>query len=220
MLPIQLLDETQYDQVMNKTVIPALSAHLTEFDLPAMGGGTIRCRFYEAKSARKCVVISHGFCESGLKFQEIVWYLLAQGVSVLCPDHRGHGHSLREGARDGTIVYIQHFDDYAQDLCAAALSVRDKLPADCEMLLLGHSMGGAIAARVLELYPNLFARCVLSSPMLSMNTAPATPSLGLLLSGFFVLTGQGKRRFWVQKPYSPEEKFEASCCTSPERFAW
>ena len=53
-----------------------------------------------------------------------------------------------------------------------------------------------------------------------MNTAPATPSLGLLLSGFFVLTGQGKRRFWVQKPYSPEEKFEASCCTSPERFAW
>lgn len=220
MLPIQLLDETQYDQVMNKTVIPALSAHLTEFDLPAVGGGTIRCRFYEAKSARKCVVISHGFCESGLKFQEIVWYLLVQGVSVLCPDHRGHGHSLREGARDGTIVYIQHFDDYAQDLCAAALSVRDKLPADCEMLLLGHSMGGAIAARVLELYPNLFARCVLSSPMLSMNTAPATPSLGLLLSGFFVLTGQGKRRFWVQKPYSPEEKFEASCCTSPERFAW
>ena len=110
MLPIQLLDETQYDQVMNKTVIPALSAHLTEFDLPAMGGGTIRCRFYEAKSARKCVVISHGFCESGLKFQEIVWYLLAQGVSVLCPDHRGHGHSLREGARDGTIVYIQHFE--------------------------------------------------------------------------------------------------------------
>ena len=168
MLPIQLLDETQYDQVMNKTVIPALSAHLTEFDLPAMGGGTIRCRFYEAKSARKCVVISHGFCESGLKFQEIVWYLLAQGVSVLCPDHRGHGHSLREGARDGTIVYIQHFDDYAQDLCAAALSVRDKLPADCEMLLLGHSMGGAIAARVLE---PLCALCALLAHALDEHRA-------------------------------------------------
>lgn len=50
MLPIQLLDETQYDQVMNKTVIPALSAHLTEFDLPAMAAARSAAVFTKQKA--------------------------------------------------------------------------------------------------------------------------------------------------------------------------
>lgn len=217
MKPIQLLNEENFAKDIRAVALPALDACRTEFTHSPAPGIELHCTLFRAENANKLVVISHGYTESGEKFSEVAWVFLQQGVSVLCYDHRGHGRSTRE-VSDPNTVYIHHFDDYVRDLASLANAVKKRLPEAQTMFLYGHSMGGGIAARTLELYPELFSKCVLNAPMI----APATDGLPLwlskLMAGFFLLIGQGKKRFFGHKPYSPIEDFDTSCTTCRARF--
>lgn len=217
MKPIQLLNEENFAQEYRRIALPALDARRTAFRHSLTPGIELNCTLYRAKDPRALTVISHGFTESGEKFGEVAWLFLQQGVSVLCYDHRGHGRSTREIDDPGT-VYVHHFDDYVRDLASLVMAVRKRLPEAATLFLYGHSMGGGIAARALELYPDLFAKCVLNAPMI----APATDGLPLWLSkgmaAFFLLAGQGKKRFFGHKPYCPNEDFDTSCTTCRTRF--
>ena len=82
-----------------------------------------------------------------------------------------------------------------------------------------HSMGGGIGAAVLERYPTLFDKAVLSAPMI----APATGMpLGVarVLVGALCGLGFGKKRVFGQSDFTPEFSMEGNEGASEARERW
>jgi len=124
---------------------------------------------------QECIVIVTGRSESYLKYQELSFDLHQQGYNIFIIDHRGQGLSERL-LKDKEKGYVNNFDDYAHDL---KQFIRDIVIKDCtgnsletnlsKPHLLAHSMGGAIAVRMMQLYPNIVKSAVLTSPMIAVN---------------------------------------------------
>jgi len=89
--------------------------------------------------ARGSVLIVHGLGEHIGRYAHVVRQLNAWGWSVLGYDQRGHGRS--GGARGG----LPHGDDLLLDLARLIDTLRATWPGP--LVLLGHSMGGLLAAR-------------------------------------------------------------------------
>ena len=120
----------------------------------------------------KCLVISSGRSEGYLKYKELSFDLFNLGFNVFLLDHRGQGLSERalENSHKG---YVENFQYYVDDL---ATFIKSTVSPHCSVdgktqkpYLLAHSMGGAIAARYLQDYPDSIQAAVLSSPMLGFN---------------------------------------------------
>lgn len=98
--------------------------------------------FYQAwpvEPARGHVVISHGFAEHGGRYAHVASALNAAGLAVWAPDHRGHGRS------DGETANIESVWAAVADLDLLVGLVR-RAAGDAPLFLVGHSMGGLIAA--------------------------------------------------------------------------
>jgi lysophospholipase len=87
-------------------------------------------------------------------------------LSVWCLDWRGQGGSERP-RRWPSRPRARRYDRDANDL---ALFVKTLPPAGHPRLLIGHSMGGAIALVCLRQSPGLFDAAILSAPMLGIRT--------------------------------------------------
>ncbi len=85
-------------------------------------------------------LIVHGLGEHGARYAHVAAHLNRLGWNVVSYDHRGHGSS--PGARG----VLQHDEDLLHDLASAIDLVRVAYPGQ-RLLLIGHSMGGAVAAR-------------------------------------------------------------------------
>lgn len=85
-------------------------------------------------------VIVHGLGEHMGRYRHVARALNAAGWNVVGCDHRGHGRS------PGPRGLIQHDDDYLHDLAAVVDAARAAFPGQ-RLVLVGHSLGGAIAAR-------------------------------------------------------------------------
>jgi len=85
------------------------------------------------------VLIAHGYAEHGGRYAHVAERLTAAGLAVAAPDHRGHGRS------EGRPVSVAHFDDYVEDLHRVVLDAVAEW-GEAPTILLGHSMGGLIAA--------------------------------------------------------------------------
>jgi lysophospholipase len=124
---------------------------------------------------QESIVLVTGRSESYLKYKELAFDLHQQGYNVFIIDHRGQGLSQRL-LRDKQKGYVKNFDDYAHDLkqfideivitSCVDNSIEETLQ---KPHLLAHSMGGAIAVRMMQLYPNLVKSAVLTSPMIAVN---------------------------------------------------
>lgn len=121
----------------------------------------IAYRIFEVKKAKANIVISSGRTEGMLKYQELIYDLNNNGYSVLILDHRGQGNSQRVH-KDTQLGHVFKFGNYVKDL---KFFVDKYLPQDKKRILMGHSMGGAIASLYAQTYPNDFDALVLSSPM-------------------------------------------------------
>lgn len=92
---------------------------------------------------RTTVLCLHGFLDSAWAFFEVGPALAAAGHHVVAPDLRGFGDSERVGA--GGYYY---FTDYLLDVADLVEALaRDRLA------LVGHSMGGSIAAQYAASFP-------------------------------------------------------------------
>jgi alpha-beta hydrolase superfamily lysophospholipase len=112
------------------------------------------------RAARSVVVIAHGLGEHGGRYAGLAARLVEKGYAVYAIDHRGHGRS------SGPRANIERFDYVVADLVAFVAQARREHP-DASMVLLGHSMGGAVAlACALKLQDDLRA-LVLSAPALA-----------------------------------------------------
>lgn len=153
------------------------------------GVDNVKISFAQFTSADnlECLVVSPGRVESYIKYQELALALFQQGYNVFIIDHRGQGLSGRmtENPDKG---YVKNFDDYAIDLATLINQhVKSYCAQDNKPLLLSHSMGGAIATRLLQLHPNLIKAAVLASPMFAINNGgiPSWLAKTIINSGTF-----------------------------------
>ena len=108
---------------------------------------------------RASVVICHGIGEHSGRYDGFATYLNGKGFDVFAADFPGHGmHS-------GTRGFIKSFDDFTSLVKEVADRVK-KIQPELPLFLFGHSMGGLIATRVIEVHPDLFNAAALSAPHL------------------------------------------------------
>lgn len=111
---------------------------------------------------RGVVAICHGFAEHSGRYSQVAAYLNGRGYVVEALDLRGHGRS------DGVRVHVHSFNEYLNDLHRFLKNVRRRNPG-LPVVLLGHSMGGGIAALyVITRQPGL-AAVVLSGPAIGSD---------------------------------------------------
>lgn len=107
-----------------------------------------------------------GWKDFAEKYAETVAALTARGFAVWTLDWRGQGASTRLLA-DPLRSHVESFEDFLGDLDR----VLDELvlpDTTGPLMLVGHSMGGHLAARLLARRPGLFARAVLVAPMIGV----------------------------------------------------
>ncbi|WP_025603075.1 alpha/beta hydrolase [Burkholderia sp. WSM2230] len=92
-------------------------------------------------SPRATIVLIHGLAEHAGRYSPLAARLNAAGIELLAIDLRGHG--LAPGKR----AYVDRFDDYLLDAHALLdAAAQSEAPTHAPLFLMGHSMGGAVAA--------------------------------------------------------------------------
>lgn len=163
------------------------------------------------------VTIVHGMAEFWAKYHEYAWYLYQAGFKVFFMELRGHGYSEgKVSAPD--LIYIDDFSTYVEDLYCFVESVVIPESKNLPMVLLAHSMGGAVSTLFLEKHPGIFKGVILSSPMLKMKAGNINPVLELVLRIYVKLFNQGKKIAPNQKRFNPNTPFETSSAASRPRF--
>jgi pimeloyl-ACP methyl ester carboxylesterase len=133
------------DAVSRYVVANGLRHHLLEWD----GGG------------KTTVLCLHGFLDLSWAFHRVGPALAREGHHVIAPDLRGHGQTERVGAGG-----YYHFMDYLLDVADLVATLgRDRL------VLVGHSMGGGVAAYFAGAFPDRVWRAVVMEGM----QLPETP---------------------------------------------
>jgi alpha-beta hydrolase superfamily lysophospholipase len=170
---------------------------LTSFDGLALHG-----REWPGPEARGTVLIVHGLGEHIGRYAHVAAQLNAWGWRVVAYDQRGHGRS--EGAR-GRIANDDAGDALLRDLAQVIDGARSAHPGP--FVLLGHSMGGLIAARFvaegLQPQPAPWHRgidaLVLSSPALDAGMGAAQKALLALLGPLApnLAVGNGLKPAWI-----------------------
>lgn len=94
--------------------------------------------WYPQDSPKAIVVIIHGSCEHGGRYEHLASYLVDHGYAVYAFDLRGHGKS--EGER----AFIPSFEALIKDL-ESFLDFLKRQDSTKPIFLLGHSSGGCIA---------------------------------------------------------------------------
>ncbi len=89
---------------------------------------------------RAAVVVLHGLAEHSGRYAHVAAHLMLHDYAVYAFDLRGHGRSEGEPR-----AYAESFDRYVDDIALYLSHVHDD--TERPVFLLGHSLGGALAAR-------------------------------------------------------------------------
>ena len=169
--------------------------------LTTADGLTLQLREWPCDDARGTVLIVHGLGEHIGRYEHVAAQLLRCGRNVVGYDQRGHGAS--EGARGR----LPNADDLLHDLATVIDAVRARHPGP--LVLLGHSMGGLVAARMVagglatnapDWYRKVDA-LVLSSPALDAGMSAAQRLLLAVLAPLLpnLAIGNGLKPAWISR---------------------
>jgi len=137
-------------------------------------GQRLFLRDWPQPHARGAVLIVHGLGEHSGRYAQLASWFNQRGYAVRSYDQRGHGQSPgRRGA-------LRHGDDLLADLAAVYNDYAAAVPH--LPLLLGHSMGGLVAARAVLDGGVVPGALVLSSPALRSWESPRMIRLAGVLS--------------------------------------
>src|SRR5919205_285128 len=135
--------------------------------------GGVRVRRWPAEDPERLVVLVHGYGEHIGRYEHVAEELAARGADVVGPDHVGHGRS------EGEAALVDDFEPIVDDVRAVVQDARGDLP----VVMVGHSMGGLIAARYAQRHREDLAGLVLSGPAVGLSpvmqqwlAAPDLPS--------------------------------------------
>jgi alpha-beta hydrolase superfamily lysophospholipase len=105
------------------------------------------------------VVLVHGYGEHIGRYEHVARWLCEHGAVCYGVDHRGHGTS------SGERVLIDDFAGIVEDVHRVVTQARTAYRA-LPLVVVGHSMGGLIAARYVQTHPEEVSGLVLSGPVL------------------------------------------------------
>lgn len=124
---------------------------------------------------RATILIAHGAAEHSGRYAWTAGQLVRRDFAVYAVDHRGHGQS--EGRR----ALVDRIDNAVTDLHRLAEIARGE-SSEAPCLVLGHSMGGAIALAYAFRYQDELAGLVLSAPLAVLETNAAARAASRVLS--------------------------------------
>jgi lysophospholipase len=151
---------------------------------------------------RGTILILNGRSEFIEKYRETAGELIARGFRVFGFDWRGQGLSTRMPEGDQTGHY-DSFDPLVRDAATVADQVV-KPATEGPLILLGHSMGGHLALRLMAARPDLAAGAILTAPMTAPIAAPAARRAAQLLSPLAAALGRGRRYALGEAAYDPQ----------------
>ncbi len=121
----------------------------------------IHYRVHETPGERRAsLLLVHGAGEYPGRYDEFAAFLTRRGIAVYALGLRGHGKSGGERA------YVRDFSDFTKDVLALAAKIRGDSPRP--VFMLGHSMGGLIAACAAAEAGTDLRGVVLSSPFFGL----------------------------------------------------
>ena len=130
-----------------------------EWTLDGHGGALVARTWSGGDAPSYVVLLAHGYGEHIGRYEHVAAALVANGAVVYAVDHVGHGKS--EGER----VLIADFEPVVDDLHEVDRRAREEHPG-LPVVLIGHSMGGLIAARYAQRYGESLSAVVLSGPLI------------------------------------------------------
>ncbi|AKI96552.1 alpha/beta fold hydrolase [Kosmotoga pacifica] len=123
------------------------------------------------------LVLVHGLGEHSGRYEEIGNYLSRRGFRVYATDVEGHGMDV---SLYGAAKSFKKMINRVKELTFMAEAEAPDVP----IFLMGHSLGGLISIRLLELESKLFRAGIISSPPVKSYRE----ELGSLYHGFFALS--------------------------------
>jgi alpha-beta hydrolase superfamily lysophospholipase len=133
----------------------------TDLEYQGHAGRIVGRRWRDDSGAepRYVALVVHGYGEHCGRYEHVAQRLVDDGAVVYAVDHVGHGRS--EGER----VLIDSFEEVAEDVHVLESLARGENPT-LPVVLIGHSMGGLIAARYAQRWGDGLACIVLSGPVM------------------------------------------------------
>jgi alpha-beta hydrolase superfamily lysophospholipase len=174
----------------------------------------------EGAVARGMVVIVHGLGEHAGRYDHVARRLNEWGFAVRGYDHYGHGES--GGVRGGLPTESRLIDDLGDVID----STRQRLPGGTPLIVLGHSMGGLVAACVAALAQVRIDGLVLSSPVLDAGLSAVQKLLLATLPRFVphLTVGNGVDPHFISRDPAVVAAYQADplvhdrICTRLARF--
>lgn len=120
------------------------------------------------------VIIVHGYAEHGMRYKPFVDRLAKVGIRALVYDQRGHGQS------GGSQAMVDYFDQFAEDLNTIADSFFNEGDRN---FIYGHSMGGLVLLRYLQIYGDDLLTGALTSGA-ALKPDDSIPKVLIKLSSF------------------------------------
>ena len=214
-----LVDENDYASGMMRIVEPTLA----KYRKTGFFGEEkqIYYELYPQMPNKGTILLCHGFTESCEKLHELIFYFIEAGFQCGIMDARGHGKSFREG-KDPTVIHVDHFDNYVIDLHRFLVRVmaKEMKIKKSKLYLFGHSMGGCIAARFCEMYPDLCARAVLSSPMIGIDFGTLPEPAAKVICAAAIAAHRGMDSIAGQQPFDTIPDFGKSAGSSEPRYLY
>ncbi|HZK05575.1 MAG TPA: alpha/beta hydrolase [Actinomycetaceae bacterium] len=110
--------------------------------------------------------------------RELARVIARLGGAFYALDLRKYGRSLRAGQLHG---YITNLSTYDEDFHAALAVIRDEVGIGTDLVLMGHSTGGLVAALWAHRHPGALRALVLDAPWLELQGSVITRTLGTQL---------------------------------------
>jgi alpha-beta hydrolase superfamily lysophospholipase len=174
-------------------------------------GRILRGREWPLAAARGTIVLVHGLGEHVGRYGHVAAFFGGRGWRVVGFDHRGHG------ASDGARGRLAAADDLVVDLARVVDTVRAAHP-DGPLVLLGHSLGGLVAARFVAgalppaaSWSRPVDALLLSSPALATTMSPLQKAMLAVLGPLTpnLAVGNGLKPEWISRDPQVVAAYEA-----------
>lgn len=149
------------------------TGHLDVRHSQARGTSHLFTRSWLPGDVRARILLVHGLGEHCGRYEHVAQACNERGFAVHALDHYGHGKS------DGHRGHVERFSVFLDGVDALLGEMR-AADADSPVFLVGHSMGGLIAAHALIRNQAPFRAAVLSGPALASDAAPPAIAMALL----------------------------------------
>lgn len=210
--------EENFSEDMERLAEPYLNERKNTGYFKGYDGEKLYYEQYQSEENKGHIVIIHGFTDAAYKFREVIYYFLKNGYSVSVMEHRGHGYSYRS-LENLSKITINDFDEYKDDLKIFLSDVvRPTLQEEEKLFAYAHSMGGGIAALLLEEDSSWFDAVVLTSPMMEIEFAGIPNRMAELITKGTGLLGMDEEYILGMTDYEEVYDFENSSLTSKARY--